>query len=195
MDRGYVPNVASAQIRFDWLSMKNARILGGRKMQHVDQVQVNVRSDIKNCEREWREFFKVNCKALFQTALLLTADALAAETALAKSIEELDTCSSPGRTSLAAWKKAVVTRSIEAAQLSSCSAPDPLTRSILQPGLQPVIEIERCPRICFVLRMLLGYTTGLCAQILGMEESGIRMLFQTAVIQLQQKIAANEVQT
>lgn len=89
----------------------------------------------------------------------------------------------------------MVTRSIEAAQLSSRTAPDPLTRSILQPSLQPVIEMERCPRICFVLRMLLGYTTALCAQMLGMEESGIRMLFQIAVIELQQKVAATEVQT
>ncbi len=68
-------------------------------MQHVDQVQVIVRSDIKSCEREWRDFFKVNCKALFQTALLLTADALAAETALVKGIEELDISGSPGQTS------------------------------------------------------------------------------------------------
>ncbi len=175
--------------------MKTARSLRGREVQHVVQVQVVVRSDIKSCEREWRDFFKVNCKALFQTALLLTADALAAETALVKGIEELDISGSPGQTSLVAWRKAVVLRSIETAQLSSCTAPDRITRSILQPGLQPVIEIERYPRICFVLRMLLGYTTGLCAQMLGMEESGIRMLLQMAVIQLQQKTAANEVRT
>ena len=88
----------------------------------------------------------------------------------------------------------MVLRSIETVQLSA-STPDPMTRFMLQPGLQPVIEIERSPRIRFVLRMLLGYTTALCAQMLGLEESGIRMLLQIAVIQLQQKIAATEVRT
>lgn len=195
MHSGYIPKIASTQISFDTVVHENRPTVPGRNMQQLDQFELIVRSDRKNCEREWRDFFKVNCKRLFQTALLLTADALAAETALAKSIEELDICSSPGRTSLAAWEKAVVTRSIEAAHLSSRTAPDPLSRSILQPGLQPVIEMERCPRICFVLRMLLGYKTALCAQMLGMEESGIRMLFQIAVIELQQKAAATEVQT
>jgi hypothetical protein len=158
----------------------------------VDETQI--RSDTRGCEQEWRDFFKINSNALFQTALLLTADAVTAAVALTNSIEELDMSSSPGQASLAAWEKAVVMRSIETVQLSSLT-PDPMTRSMLQPGLQPVIEIERSPRICLVLRMLLGYTTAFCAQMLGMEESDIRILFQMAVIQLQQKVVANRVQT
>ena len=155
----------------------------------MDETQI--RSDTRSCEQEWRDFFKINCNALFQTALLLTADAVTAEVALIKSIEELDMSSSPEQ-SLPAWKKAVVMRSIETVQLSA-STPDPMTRFMLQPGLQPVIEIERFPRICFVLRMLLGYTTAFCAQMLGMEESDIRKLFQIAVIQLQEKVVADRV--
>lgn len=65
-------------------------------MQQLDQVEVIVRSDRNNCEREWRDLFKVNCKVLFQTALLFTADALAAETALAKSIENSTSVALPG---------------------------------------------------------------------------------------------------
>jgi hypothetical protein len=163
-----------------------------RRIKTVDETQI--RSDRRGCEQEWRDFFKINCNALFQTALLLTADAVTAEVALTKSIEELDMARSPGQTSLAAWKETVVMRSIETVQLSA-STPDPMTRFMLQPGLQPVIEIERSPRICFVFRMLLGYTTAFCAQQLGMEESDIRMLFQMAVIQLQEKVVANRVQT
>ena len=158
----------------------------------MDETQI--RSDTRGSEQEWRDFFKTNWNALFQTALLLTADAATAEVALTKSIEELDMARSPGQTSLGAWKTTVVMRSIETVQRSA-SAPDPVTRLMLQPGVQPVIEIERSPRICFVLRMLLGYTNAFCAQMLGMEESDIRMLFQMAVIQLQEKVVANRIQT
>jgi DNA-directed RNA polymerase specialized sigma24 family protein len=63
---------------------------------------------------------------------------------------------------------------------------------MLQPGLRPIIQIERFPRICFVLRMLLGYSTVMCAQMLGVEENHVRMLFQMAALQLQ-KVAGNRV--
>jgi hypothetical protein len=156
-----------------------------RRINTVDETQI--RSDTRSCEQQWRDFLKINCNALFQTALLLTADAVTAEVVLTESIEEFDMARSPAQTSLAAWRETVVMRSIETVQLSA-STPDPRTRFLLQPGLQPVIEIERSPRICFVLRMLLGYTNALCAQMLGMEETDIRMLFQMAVIQLQEKV-------
>jgi hypothetical protein len=148
--------------------------------------ETQIGSDTSGYEREWRDFFKIHCNALFQTALLLTADAVAAEVALTRSIEELDIACSPGQTSLASWKKAVVMRSIETLQLSA-SPPDPITRFMLQPGVQRVIEIERSPRICFVLRILLGHTTAFCAQMLGVEERGVLALLQMAMIQLQEK--------
>jgi hypothetical protein len=154
----------------------------------MDEIETLIRPERKGCEEKWRDFFKLNCNALFQTALLLTADPVAAEAALTKSIDELDMSRSPEQVSFAAWEELVVMRSIEMQQVSSSGA-DSTARLMLQPGLVPVIQIDRWPRICFVMRKLLGYTTALCAQMLGMEESGIRILFQTAVVQLQQKVA------
>lgn len=161
-------------------------------MQPVDEIEAPIQSNTRRCEQGWGDFFKANCNVVFQTALLLTADATAAETAVAESIDSLDISSPPEQRNLAAWEKAVVVRSIETSRLSS-SAANSATRSMLHPGLLPVIQIERFPRICFVLRMLLGYSTALCAQILGVEESQVRMLFQIAAHQLQQKIAGNRV--
>jgi len=154
----------------------------------MDEIETLSRPERKRCEEKWRDFFKLNCNALFQTALLLTADPVTAEAALAKSIDELDMSRSPEQVSFAAWEQSVVMRSIETQQVSSSGA-DSTARLMLQPELVPVIQIDSWPRMCFVMRKLLGYTTALCAQMLGIEESGILILFQTAVIQLQQKVA------
>ena len=156
----------------------------------MNEIQTQMQANTRTHDQECRDFFTSNCKALFQTALLLTADALKAERALVRSIEDLDMSRSPGQTSLAAWERAVVMRSIEMAQLSSCATPDPMTRHMLQVGLQPVIEIERFSRICFVLRKLLGYSTAMCAQMLNTEESATRTLLQIALIQLQRTAVA-----
>ena len=161
-------------------------------MHTVDEIETPIQSKIRRCEQGWGDFFKANCNIVFQTALLLTADAIAAETAVAESIDCLDISSPAEQRNLAAWEKAVVVRSIETSPLSS-SAENSATRSLLQPGLLPVIQIERFPRICFVLRMLLGYSTVVCAQMLGVEESHVRMLFQATALQLQQKVAGNSV--
>jgi len=160
-------------------------------MQSVNELETPIQSDTRRCEQGWRDFFKANCNVVFQTALLLTADATAAEAAVTESIDSLDISSRPPeQRNMAAWEKAVVVRSIETSRLPS-SAANSVTRSMLHPGLLPVIQIERFPRICFVLRMLLGYSTALCAQILGVEESHVRMLFQMAALQLQQKVVGN----
>jgi hypothetical protein len=156
----------------------------------VERTRTPIYSEARGWEQDWINFFKANCNALFQTALLLTADALTAETALAKSIEELNISSPPGQPSLGAWERAVVMRSIEMPQVSSPEV-DGTAPSMLQPGLLPLIQLERSPRICFVLRILLGYTSAVCAQMLGTDESGVRIFFQMAVIQLQQKVAAS----
>jgi hypothetical protein len=152
-------------------------------MQFTDQMRTQ--PDVSDCEQAWTTFFKLNCNALFQTALLLSADADIAETVLVGSIDDLDFSKPPGTDDLAAWEKAVVVRSIETVDPASAAA-RAIARSVLQPGLWPVLQIERHPRICFVLRMLLGYTTASCAQILGIEECTIRTLLQTAIMQLQQ---------
>jgi len=159
-------------------------------MQLMDEIGMQIHSDISECEQRWRTFFKANCDALFQTALLLSADAVAAEKAVSESLDSLDLSIPPEHRNFPGWERAVVARSIETSQLRP-TPPDAATRSMLQPGLLPVIQIERFPRVCFVLGMLLGYSTALCAQILGVEESHVRMLFQMAALQLQRNVVAS----
>jgi DNA-directed RNA polymerase specialized sigma24 family protein len=47
------------------------------------------------------------------------------------------------------------------------------------------MQIERVPRTCFTLRLLLGYPRRVCAQLLDIEESKIETLLQTAIDTLQ----------
>ena len=133
-------------------------------------------------EQAWKSFLQVHCNSMFQTALLLSADAHVAE-ALAESIGDLDLSNPPGKHSLAIWERAVMTRSIGAREPASVEEGS-MARSMLQSGLWPVIEIERYPRICFVLRVLLGYAAAFCAQTLGVAESEIQTLLQKALTQL-----------
>lgn len=122
-----------------------------------------------NHEHAWKNFLQANCNSMFQTALLLSANAHAAEAALADSIDDLDLSSPPENHSLAIWERAVIKRSIGARE-SASPAGASITRSMLQPGLRTVIGIERCPRICLVLHLLLGYDAVFCAQMLGTAE-------------------------
>ena len=55
---------------------------------------------------------------------------------------------------------------------------------MLQSGLWPVLELECPPRVCFVLRVLLGYTISSCSRMMNLEESTVRDLLQTGAIQL-----------
>ena len=164
-------------------------------MKTWNRVKVQVQSS--GYEREWRDFLQKNRNRLFQTALLLSADSHIAETALIGSIEDLDIFRPPEENTLAVWEKAVVIRSVEPDKpLSGPGATGQAkalraisVRTMLQPGLWPVVQIERSPRICFVLRMLLGYPITSCVQILGIEESRIYALLQMAAVQLQQERA------
>ena len=134
-------------------------------------------------EHAWKNFLQVNCSSMFQTALLLSADAHVAEAALADSIDDLDRSRPPEEHSLAIWERGIIMQSI-GARKSASLAEDSMARSMLQPGLWPVIEIERYPRICFVLHVLLGYGAVFCAQMLGTAEDEIPTLLQSAVTQL-----------
>ena len=157
---------------------------------------------ITGYEREWRDFFRGNCNRLFQTALLLSADPQIAEKALIESIEDLDLSGPIGDNTRAVWEKAVVIRSLELHKLSSgpgvtgqakanrgISVRAISVQSMLQPGLWSVVQIERSARLCFILRMLLGYAITSCVQILGIEESRIYALLEMAAIQLRQEPA------
>ena len=61
--------------------------------------------------------FQNELQRLVSNRSILTADAVTAEVALAKSIEDFDISNSPGQTGLAAWERAMVMRSIEAARV------------------------------------------------------------------------------
>ena len=140
--------------------------------------------DTNRPEREWTDFLEVNSNAMFQLALLLSGDAYTVEVALLNSIDELEVTRQPRHGDLAAWQHAVVVRSI-VTPAKQKSGVDLLYRSTLQPGLWPVMQIERLPRTCFVLRLLLGYPGPVCAQLLGIEESKIETLLETAIDTLQ----------
>jgi hypothetical protein len=132
---------------------------------------------------EWNRFILEHCSAMFRIALLLTADPLAGEAALVESLEGLDLMTSPGIYSIEAWQKSTVTRCLSLPERRFGPA-SRLAESMLQPGLQLIARIDRLPRICFVLRLLLGYTPRECAQLLHLGESDLRVLLRMAVTQL-----------
>ena len=153
----------------------------GVDMQSSKQGLSQAKLDTNSSEREWIEFLELNSNAMFQVALLLSADVCTAEAALLNSVDELEIRRAPREGDLDAWQYAVAARSI-ATRTTEKSGVDVLYRSMLQPGLWPVMQIERLPRTCFVLRLLLGYSRRVCAQLLGIEESKIETLLQTAMI-------------
>jgi hypothetical protein len=136
--------------------------------------------DTNRPEREWTDFLEVNSNAMFELALLLSGDAYTAEVALLNSIDELEITRQPRYGDLPAWQHAVVVRSIATAAKQK-SGVDLLYRSTLQPGLWPLMQIERLPRTCFVLCLLIGYPRPMCAQLLGIPQSRIERLLQTAI--------------
>lgn len=153
----------------------------GVEMQSSNGGRSQVQLDTNSSEREWMEFLELNSNAMFQVAMLLSADVYTAEAALLNSIDELEIRRAPLQGDLADWQHAVVARSI-ATRTTEKSGVDLLYRSMLQPGLWPVMQIERLPRTCFVLHLLLGYPRPACAQLLGIEESKIETLLQTAIV-------------
>jgi hypothetical protein len=134
-------------------------------------------------EKTWKDVFQTNLDALFQLALLLTADSREAEANLATVVSTLDFSKQPDEDALAVLQTAVAQQSIES-RGAIFSAGTVEARSMLQPGLLPVLQLERFPRVCFVLRMLLGYATSACAGMLGIEEDGVKVLLRAAVLQL-----------
>jgi hypothetical protein len=156
----------------------------GVEMQSSNGGRSQVQLDTNSSERECIEFLELNSNAMFQLALLLSADVYTAEAALLNSIDELEIGRAPRQGDLAAWQHSVVVRSI-ATRTTEKSGVDLLYRSMLQPGLWPLMPIERLPRACFVLRLLLGYPRRVCAQLLDIEESKIEKLLETAIATLQ----------
>jgi hypothetical protein len=134
-------------------------------------------------QQTWSEFWHANLNALFQMALLLTADPQEAEANLTSVIDAADMSRQPGEDALATLQTAVARYGIERA---GAIWPEGVAeaRSMLQADLWPVLQVERYPRFCFVLRIIFGLATSTCAGILGISEGNVKLLLRTAVLQL-----------
>ena len=131
----------------------------------------------------WKDVFQANLDTLFQLALLLTAEPQEAEANLTGVINALDFSKQPDEDALAVLQTAVAQQSIgSGGVISSAGAAE--ARSMLQPGLLPILQLERSARVCFVLRMLFGYATSACAGRLGIDEGAMKLLLRGAVLQL-----------
>src|SRR6266567_3770691 len=94
------------------------------------------------CEETWKDVFQANLDALFQMALLLTADSREAEASLATVIGTLDFSKEPDEDALAVIQTALAHQSIGSGGISS-SAGVAEARSMLQSGLLPLLKLER----------------------------------------------------
>lgn len=135
---------------------------------------------------EWESFVDENSRAMFQTALLLALNPQQAADVLIASIGSLDVSRQPRLDDFRTWERAVVKLTVETGLAPSTKECVSLARPLLQPGLRPLTRISQLPRISFILRLLLGYSVGACARILGIEESEIPPLVAEAATQLQQ---------
>jgi hypothetical protein len=133
-------------------------------------------------QETWKDLFQANLDSLFELALLLTSDAREAEANLATVINDLDLSKHPDEDGLAFLQAAVARQSIASGEaISTVRVAE--ARSIIQPGLGPVLQLEHFPRICFVLWMTFGYATTVCAGMLGIDQGGVRALLQTAILE------------
>jgi hypothetical protein len=128
----------------------------------------------------WADLWQANLNALFQMALLLTADPREAEENLIGVIETVDMSQQPGDDALATLQMAVARhaiRRLEAGLRRGIAE----ARSMLQADLLPVLQVEPYPRFCFVLRILVGYATSTCAGMLGVNEGTVSLLLRASL--------------
>ena len=148
-------------------------------------------SQPQSCSTTWSTFLEASCNALFQTALLISADCAIAEAGLFAAIEEIDPCKAPRDNELAILQCKVATLTLQ----KLLASPEQKTEEpcyLLQSGLWPVLEIERTSRASFVLHYLLGYSIYQCALLLGMDEAKTRNVLQIALLQLRDATEAAE---
>jgi DNA-directed RNA polymerase specialized sigma24 family protein len=117
--------------------------------------------------------------------LLFSADSQEAEDSLAAVIGTIECSKETDEDALAVIQAALVRKIIGSSGIIS-PAEAVEARSMLQPGLQPLLKLERLPRVCFVLRMLVGFDTSACAQMLGIDEGGVKVSLRVAVLQQHQ---------
>jgi hypothetical protein len=131
----------------------------------------------------WTAIVKDNGAKLFQTALLLCADPDKAEACLIATICDSDISRAPAPNEPALFQAQLVRNAVQSVGPAVSSKIDEAS-SMLQHDLRPILLVERSPRLCFVLRVLLGYATSVCTQILGVDETAIRELLRIAIVQL-----------
>lgn len=161
-------------------------------MPHSLEVETPNRGE--DCPKAWKSFLQAHCNELFQTALLLSADPEDAEASIAATLNSIDLSKPPSESEYLVLQERLAMRTIESTRRTG-SPKIAEARDLLQGGLQPVLLIERSPRLCFVLRTLLGYATSSCAQMLGMEESAVRTYLRIAVLQLHNTVAGTGFQS
>ena len=109
----------------------------------------------------------------FRTALLLTGDTRTAEVAVMHAIgvcEEL----SPGGLLIAAVKSAVRRRTSDG----------PCEVECLSPELRRLFMLQSLPRHCFVLRVLVGLSPEVCAELLEVSDTEFENAVYRALTQL-----------
>jgi hypothetical protein len=143
-----------------------------------------------NEQLSWMALLKSNCAALFQTALLLSADPQIAEASMAVTIDNLDISKAPRQDESSSLQKTVTMHTLRILETASFSRTVE-AHSMLQSGLWPILQLEKFARACFVLRLLLGYSTSCCGQMIGIEQAAVETLLDTALLQLHQTIVGS----
>jgi hypothetical protein len=133
--------------------------------------------------RAWMAFISVNCAALFQTALLLAADVEIAESAILAAVVKVDISRLPGSDELFFLQRTVATETLKRIR-SNLEPASENASPFVQTGLRRVLRLEQSARICFVLRILLGYSSSSCAKTLGLQEETVSALLSVATGEL-----------
>src|SRR5258708_34892326 len=130
---------------------------------------------------QWKTLVEANLSSLFELALLLTASPRSAEAGLLSSIGKIDMSLPPD---LEGLRASVALHSIRS-EIVDSPAERVNACSMISGRLLPIIHLERLPRICLVLRLLLGCTTSRCVAMLGIDDADVKMLVAAAIMQIQ----------
>src|SRR5258707_3048617 len=103
---------------------------------------VRILSSKGGYQERWKDLFQANLDALFELALLLTADPREAEANLALAIDALDCSKPPEENASKVLQIAVARQSIRNAGPGFAAVE---ARSMLQSALLPLFTVERLP--------------------------------------------------
>ena len=112
----------------------------------------------------WKSLLEANLDRLFQTALLLTADPCRAELALTQAIEHFDLSAPPSPDAIKRIELEIVFHGFQAGPPPS-PALTARTRTMIQPGLWPILQLPPDLRACFVLIVMLRCRSSVCASL------------------------------